>query len=26
MRGTVAVVDDDGVLCATIVRVLRLEG
>ncbi|MCM3883360.1 response regulator transcription factor [Frankia sp. R82] len=26
MRGTVAVVDDDEVLCATIVRVLRLEG
>ncbi|MCK9894225.1 response regulator transcription factor [Frankia sp. AgB32] len=26
MRGTVAVVEDDGVLCATIVRVLRLEG
>ncbi|WP_045879982.1 response regulator transcription factor [Pseudofrankia sp. DC12] len=26
MRGTVAVVDDDHVLCATIVRVLRLEG
>ncbi|WP_261570997.1 response regulator transcription factor [Frankia gtarii] len=26
MRGTVAVVDDDETLCATIVRVLRLEG
>jgi DNA-binding response OmpR family regulator len=26
MRGTVAVVDDDQVLCSTIVRVLRLEG
>ncbi len=26
MRGTVAVVDDDEVLCATIIRVLRLEG